>query len=63
MLPIRQSSFDLFKRLEQQLDTAQLITTTEIVQTEMTCKISVDRSDLGQAAMSLKNYQTDPDIQ
>ena len=63
MLPIRQSSFDLFKRLEQQLDTAQLITTTEIVQTEMTYKISVDRSDLSQAAMSLKNYQTDPDIQ
>ena len=35
MLIKNQSSFDLFKRLEQQLDTAQLITTTEIVQTEM----------------------------
>ena len=35
MLIKNQSSFALFKRLKQPLDTSQPITTTEIVQTEM----------------------------
>jgi len=54
MLSISQSSFDLFKRLEQQLDTSNLITTTEIMQTEMSYTISVNRSGLGQATINLK---------
>ena len=54
MLSISQSSFDLFKRLEQQLDTSKLITTTEIMQTEMSYTISVNRSDLGQATINVK---------
>ena len=38
MLIKNQSSFALFKRLKQPLDTSQPITTTEIVQTEIKLK-------------------------
>ena len=54
ILSISQSSFDLCKHLEQQIDASQLIATTEIIQTKITYTVRLEQLSLGKAAINIK---------